>query len=164
VGFTTLSSTVSAREIAEMLNAVFSEFDNLAEKYGIEKIKTIGDAYMAAAGLPIPSEHHAEQAAAMALDMLNVIENYRQYKISVRIGIHSGKVVAGVIGKKKFIFDLWGDTVNTASRMESHGAAGRVHISEATYHLVKHKYRAEPRGVIDVKGKGEMATYFLVSS
>ena len=132
--------------------------------HGLEKIKTIGDAYMAAAGIPEPCDDHAERVACMALHMRDFMANYREQSgldINIRIGLHSGEAVAGVIGKHKFIYDLWGDTVNTASRMESHGAAGEIHMSEATCALVRDTFEIQERGLQDVKGKGTMRTYFL---
>lgn len=165
VGFTEMASTLSPIELVELLNEIFSEFDELTGKHGLEKIKTIGDAYMVVAGLPRPNKMHAVAMAEMALDMQESVTcfNKRNHKhLSVRIGIHSGSVVAGVIGLKKFIYDLWGDTVNTASRMESHGIADCVQVSSTTYELLKEHYLFEKRGVIPIKGKGTMATYLLV--
>ncbi|MCW5316552.1 adenylate/guanylate cyclase domain-containing protein [Nostoc sp. KVJ3] len=164
VGFTELSTRTSPAALVELLNTIFCLFDQLAELHGVEKIKTIGDAYMAVAGLPNQSNNHATVIADMALDMQNAIavfnvENNQLFRI--RIGISTGPVVAGVIGLKKFAYDLWGDTVNTASRMESHGIAGSIQVCEATYQLLKDKYLLEKRGLIQVKGKGEMMTYIL---
>ncbi len=136
----------------------------MAEGHGVEKIKTIGDAYMAVAGLPKKSNNPAPAIANMALDMQKAIATFNQennQSFSIRIGISTGPVVAGVIGLKKFAYDLWGDTVNTASRMESHGIAGSVQVCETTYQLLKDKYLLEKRGLIKVKGKGEMMTYIL---
>lgn len=165
VGFTVLSTRLSPTELVEMLNRIFSEFDRLAEKHNLEKIKTIGDAYMVVGGLPTPHIEHAEAIANMALDMQTEIEQFNNSTgeiFSIRIGIHSGPVVAGVIGIKKFIYDLWGDTVNTASRMESHGIPGCIQVSQATYELLQDKYLFEERGSISVKGKGVMSTYLLL--
>lgn len=165
VGFTQISSYLSPIQLVSLLNQIFSAFDRLTEQYGLEKIKTIGDAYMVVGGLPLPRKDHAEAIADMAIDMMAALDDFNEknnQNFSIRIGIHSGPVVAGVIGIKKFIYDLWGDTVNTASRMESHGLAGRIHVSEATYQILKERYLFEPRGVIHVKGKGEMTTYFLI--
>lgn len=165
VGFTKIASRVSAEELIVMLNRMFSEFDKLAEKHGVEKIKTIGDAYMAVAGVPIPNDHHAEAVADMALDIMQAIRDLAEKEdlpIQIRAGIHTGYLTAGVIGEKKFAYDLWGDTVNTASRMESSGEAGRVQCSEATYHALKDLFDFEERGTIEVKGKGAMKTYFIV--
>ena len=164
VGFTQLSARVSPTELVSLLNDIFSTFDQLAEKHGLEKIKTIGDAYMVVGGLPMPRIDHAEAIAQMALDMQQAIadfSNTHSQAFSIRIGINSGPVVAGVIGIKKFIYDLWGDTVNTASRMESHGLPGRIQITSTTYDILQHKYLLESRGTIEVKGKGEMNTYFI---
>lgn len=164
VGFTEIAATLSPINLVELLNEIFSEFDRLTEIYNLEKIKTIGDSYMVVAGLPTPRDDHATAVAAMALDMQTAIQNFNnrnQRHFQIRIGIHSGSVVAGVIGLKKFIYDLWGDTVNTASRMESHGIAGAIQVSEDTYQLLKQSYELEPRGLIEIKGKGEMKTYFL---
>ncbi|MEQ8958364.1 MAG: adenylate/guanylate cyclase domain-containing protein [Coleofasciculus sp. C2-GNP5-27] len=166
VGFTQLSARISATELVELLNNVFSKFDQIAERYGLEKIKTIGDAYMVVGGLPTPREDHAEAVAEMALDMQQEMAQFNldnTEPLSLRIGIHTGSVVAGVIGLKKFIYDLWGDAVNTASRMESHGLANCIQVSQATYELLQPKYQLKKRGVIQVKGKGEMVTYILIS-
>jgi class 3 adenylate cyclase/ActR/RegA family two-component response regulator len=164
VGFTQLSASILPKQLVHLLNDIFSKFDYLAERHGLEKIKTIGDSYMVVAGLPNPRSDHADSIAEMALDMQEVIAKYREdigVSLSIRIGIHSGPVVAGIIGKKKFIYDLWGDTVNTASRMESHGIPDSIQISEATYQLIEDKYEFEKRGLISVKGKGPMAAYLL---
>ncbi|MEH2002406.1 MAG: adenylate/guanylate cyclase domain-containing protein [Nostoc sp.] len=164
VGFTELSTRTSPAELVELLNTIFCLFDQLAERHGVEKIKTIGDAYMAVAGLPKQSNYHAPAIANMALDMQNAIATFNEennQSFSIRIGISTGPVVAGVIGLKKFAYDLWGDTVNIASRMESHGIAGSIQVCEATYQLLKDKYLLEKRGLIQVKGKGEMMTYIL---
>ncbi|MEG4574776.1 adenylate/guanylate cyclase domain-containing protein [Microcoleus sp. N3A4] len=164
VGFTQLSSRISPSDLVGLLNEIFSAFDQLAEKHGLEKIKTIGDAYMVVGGLPTPRPDHAEAIVEMALDMQETIEKFscdHGESIKLRIGINSGAVVAGVIGIKKFIYDLWGDTVNTASRMESHGLPGYIHVTSATYELLQDKYIFENRGTIEVKGKGEMTTYFI---
>ena len=165
VGFTQLSSRVSPTELVSLLNDIFSAFDQLAEKHGLEKIKTIGDAYMVVGGLPIPRSDHAEAIAQMALDMQQAVaefSNTHNQAFSIRIGINTGPVVAGVIGIKKFIYDLWGDTVNTASRMESHGLPGCIQVTATTYHRLQDKYLFDSRGIIEVKGKGEMNTYFLM--
>ncbi|MBI5879954.1 MAG: guanylate cyclase [Chloroflexi bacterium] len=165
VGFTPLSTLLSPAEMVELLNDIFMQFDALAEKYGVEKIRTIGDAYMVAAGVPCPRPDHAQALARMALDMCAYIQwrpPFAGHAIDFRIGINSGPAVAGVIGRKKFQYDLWGDTVNTASRMESHGTGGRIQISRETYELLKAEFTCEPRGKVLVKGKGEMETWYLV--
>ncbi|MCP4112816.1 MAG: adenylate/guanylate cyclase domain-containing protein [Desulfobacteraceae bacterium] len=164
VGFTTLSEQISPKELVSLLNGIFSRFDERVDEYGLEKIKTIGDAYMIAAGLPEYRADHAEVMAEMAFDMIEVISSFNTsmgQSLNIRIGINSGPVVAGVIGKKKFVYDLWGDSVNIAARMESHGLPGEIQVAEATYQLLKHKYLFEERGMIDVKGKGPMQTYLI---
>ena len=164
-GFTTFSERVDASQLVDLLDDIFSAFDHLANAYGVEKIKTIGDAYMAVAGLPEARDDHAEAVAGMALGMLEAFRGVmrnRGLSMEVRIGIHSGPVVAGVIGKHKFSYDLWGDTVNTASRMESHGEPSRVHVSQGTYTLLQDRYRFTDRGEMNVKGKGMQQTYFLL--
>ena len=164
VNFTHISTTMSATKLVYLLNEIFSTFDELTEKHGLEKIKTIGDAYMVAGGIPIVRPDHAEASAEMALDMLVAIDELNvklEATFDLRIGINSGPVVAGVIGTKKFIYDLWGNAVNTASRMESHGVPGRIQVSFYTYELLRDKYEFEERGLIDIKGQGEMRTYFL---
>jgi len=166
VGFTQLSAQTSPEQLVALLNEIFTIFDQLSEKHGLEKIKTIGDAYMVASGLPKPRSDHAQAIAEMALDMQEEVEKFSAQGntiLSLRIGINTGEVVAGVIGTKKFIYDLWGDAVNTASRMESHGIAGRIQVSSTTYELLKDNYLLEKRGKIQVKGKGEMNTYLLLS-
>lgn len=165
VGFTAMSSRTTPEALVTMLNELFSAFDRLAEKHGLEKIKTIGDAYMVVAGIPQPIADHAIAMAHMALDMNRAIEAYSQKHeaaLQLRIGIHSGSVVAGVIGEKKFIYDLWGDTVNLASRMESTGVPGRIHVTEATYGKLREDFDLEQRPQIEVKGKGVMTTYLLI--
>jgi PAS domain S-box-containing protein len=165
VGFTQLSADTSPTELVELLNKIFSAFDRLSELHGLEKIKTIGDAYMVVGGLPMPRSDHAQAIADMALDMQDAIAlfNVKNAKnFQIRVGISTGPVVAGVIGIKKFIYDLWGDTVNTASRMESHGLAGRIQVTTSTYELLRNQYIFEERGLIHVKGKGEMTTYLLI--
>jgi class 3 adenylate cyclase/CheY-like chemotaxis protein len=166
VGFTRLASVMPPAQVVELLNHLFTEFDRLAFERGLEKIKTIGDAYMVAGGLPEPRDDHAVAVADMALHMIDVVAaagTMLGRPLQVRIGIHSGAAVAGIIGKHKFIYDVWGDTVNTANRMESHGVPDRVQISAATYHRVRDTFRCEPRGPQEVKGKGMMETYFLLS-
>jgi len=164
VAFTKFSETVSVKVLVEVLNEVFTRFDNIAERRGLEKIKTIGDCYMVAAGLPIPVADHAVRAAHMALDMMEALEDFNaasHYKLNVRIGMDSGAAMAGVIGKKKFVYDLWGDVVNTASRMESHGVPGRIQLTDATRRRLGHPFSLESRGTVFVKGKGELHTWFL---
>jgi class 3 adenylate cyclase/HAMP domain-containing protein len=166
VGFTTLSQRTSPEALVTMLNELFSTFDRLAEQHGLEKIKTIGDAYMVVAGIPNPVADHATAMMHMALDMIASIEAYSRraaMELTIRVGIHSGSVVAGVIGTKKFIYDLWGDTVNTASRMESYGVPGRIHVSDATHRLLADSFDFEPRAPIEVKGKGVMQTYLVIA-
>ena len=165
VGFTELSARMSPTELVKRLNVIFSHFDQLAENYGVEKIKTIGDAYMVVGGLPMPRDDHAEAIAQMALGMQAKIAKLSAdtgEKLAIRVGINSGPVVAGVIGVSKFTYDLWGDTVNVAARMEATGNAGRIQVTDVTYELLKDKYLFERRGVIPVKGKGNMMTYWLL--
>ncbi|MGB2927182.1 MAG: adenylate/guanylate cyclase domain-containing protein [Limnothrix sp.] len=165
VGFTQFASGLSPIEVVEILNTIFSDFDTLTEKYQLEKIKTIGDSYMVVGGLPEPRPDHTQAIAEMALDMRQALMDFNQQTnntLQLRIGINSGAVVAGVIGQKKFIYDLWGDTVNIASRMESHGLPDRIQCSHATYlELLDRNYEWETRGEIPIKGKGLMRTYFL---
>jgi class 3 adenylate cyclase/CheY-like chemotaxis protein len=168
VNFTRLSSTLSPTDLVQLLNQIFSKFDGLVEHYSLEKIKTIGDAYMAVGGLPTPRPDHAEAIAEMALDMQQMITDVtiphpalEHQPLEIRIGINTGPVGAGVVGVTKFAYDLWGDTVNLASRMEFHGLPRHIQVTSTTYELLKHKYVFQPRGAIEVKGKGEMVTYFL---
>jgi PAS domain S-box-containing protein len=164
VGFTEFSARTSPKELVIALNLIFSKFDQLAERHGLEKIKTIGDAYMVVAGLPTARSDHASAIAQMALDMQTEMVRVGEETgeaFRLRIGINSGPVVAGVIGIKKFFYDLWGDTVNVASRMESQGVDGAIQVTAATYELLRDKYLFEERGVISVKGKGDMTTYLL---
>jgi len=165
VGFTSLSAQMEPMQLVAGLNQIFSAFDELTEKYGLEKIKTIGDAYMVVGGLPIPRLDHATAIADMALDMQDYISQLDcefGKSLKLRIGINTGPVIAGVIGIKKFIYDLWGDAVNVASRMESHGKPGYIQVTSSTYNYLKERYLLELRGTIDVKGRGEMITYWLV--
>ncbi|MCO6453331.1 MAG: adenylate/guanylate cyclase domain-containing protein [Caldilineales bacterium] len=164
VNFTPMSSDLAPDQLVNLLNDVFSEFDSLVEKAGIEKIKTIGDAYMVASGVPTPRPDHAHALATLALDLREALDRcqFGGRQLAIRIGIHSGPVVAGVIGRNKFSYDLWGDTVNTASRMESHSLPGRIQITEATHSLLGDEFICEPRGVVEIKGKGAMKTWFLV--
>ena len=164
VGFTKLSAKTSPDHLVNLLNQMFSIFDNLSEQYGLEKIKTIGDAYMVAGGLPIANTNHAQAIANLALDMRTQLIEFnqqQQQEFAIRIGIHTGTVIAGVIGIKKFVYDIWGDAVNIASRMESHGIPGEIQVSEATYEILKDQYLFEERGMIEIKGKGQMCVYLL---
>lgn len=164
VGFTSLGARISPLELVNFLNQIFSTFDQLTEKHGLEKIKTSGDAYMVAGGLPVARADHVEAIANMALDMLAAIAHFQTdtgEPFQIRIGIHTGPVVAGVIGTKKFSYDLWGDTVNVASRMESQGLPGYIQVTTAIYEELKDRYVFEERGAIEVKGKGEMIAYWL---
>ncbi len=164
VDFTRLASQTSPRDLVCLLNEIFSEFDRLSEIYQLEKIKTIGDAYMVAGGLPSPQANHAEAIAEMAFSMQRAIAKFndqRDLDLKLRIGINTGSAIAGVIGTKKFIYDLWGDAVNTASRMESYGIPNRIQVSAPTYRKLRDRYTFEERGLIDIKGKGEMRTYFM---
>ncbi|MFH7030151.1 MAG: adenylate/guanylate cyclase domain-containing protein [Heteroscytonema crispum UTEX LB 1556] len=165
VGFTKLASELSAIKVVNLLNQIFSTFDRLSEKYHLEKIKIIGDAYMVVGGLPTRRSDHAHAIAHMALDMQTAIAQFNeetQHNLNIRIGINTGAVVAGVIGIKKFTYDLWGDTVNIASRMESHGLTGKIQVTEATYNRLRDEFVLERRGEIEVKGKGKMTTYLLL--
>lgn len=167
VGFTPLSQDLSPEDLVGVLNEVFSYFDALVDRYGLEKIRTIGDSYMVASGVPVPREDHAHALARMALDMVTYVSptsGPATRPLVFRLGMSSGPVVAGVIGRAKFQYDVWGDTVNTASRMESHGVPGKIQLSPSTYDLVKDAFVCEPRGLVDVKGKGPMETWFLVGA
>ena len=164
VGFTKFTETASPDKLIGLLNSFFTEFDDLTDRYKAEKIKTIGDAYMVVSGVPVSCSDHADLMANLALEMQRVILRHNHENgqaLQIRVGIHSGPVIAGVIGKKKFAYDLWGDSVNTAARMESHGIPGEIQVSEATYQLLKPKFDFEERGVIDIKGKGPMKTFLL---
>lgn len=165
VDFTPLSARLQPRDVVDLLDHLFSHFDELAERHGLEKIKTIGDAYMVAAGVPVPRDDHAHAIARLALDMrtsLAVHGELAEHKIQVRIGINSGPVVAGVIGRRRFIYDLWGDAVNVAARMESQGRPGVIQVTRATRDLIVDAFVLEPHGTVTVKGRGEMETWDLV--
>jgi class 3 adenylate cyclase len=159
-----MSTRRSASDVVELLNAIFSAVDRLAIENGIEKIKTIGDAYMAVAGLPEPRDDHAQAVARLALAMREVVGEVSQHhgeNLKIRIGIHTGNTVAGVIGMHKFAYDVWGDTVNTASAMESHGIPNEIQVSHTSFMRLCDRFVLEPRGSIEIKGKGHMETYFL---
>jgi class 3 adenylate cyclase len=164
VGFTVLSQRLSPEALVAMLNEIFTDFDVLARRHGLEKIKTIGDAYMVVGGIPTVRPDHCEAVLSMALELEALMATKyaaRYPELRLRTGVHTGPVVAGVIGESKFIYDLWGDSVNTASRMESHGVPGRIQASEAVYNKARDTFRFEPRGEIDVKGKGAMQVFLL---
>ena len=165
VGFTPLSERLSAPKVVALLDRVFTRWDQLAAHHGVEKIKTIGDAYMVAAGIPLPRKDHAEAIAEMALAMgteFARLASETGHALQLRIGIDTGPVIAGVIGRAKFIYDLWGDTVNTASRMESHAPPGSIQVTERTFERLGERYELRPRETIDVKGKGPMRPYLLL--
>jgi guanylate cyclase len=165
VDFTPWSERLKPEEVVGHLDLLFSHFDGLAEQHGLEKIKTIGDCYMVAAGVPTARPDHARALALVGFDMLDAMRGHDELAalgLELRIGINSGPVVAGVIGRKRFLYDLWGDAVNTASRMESHGAPGRIQITRPTYELLADEFECEPRGTIFVKGKGEIETWYIV--
>jgi len=167
VDFTPLSQRLQPAEVVGILDRLFSRFDALVEMHGLEKVKTIGDCYMAAAGVPDPHTDHARRAALLALDMRDEVATWAvgdQPRLELRIGINSGPVIAGVIGTKRFLYDLWGDAVNTASRMESHGTPGEIQITRETYELLKEEFVCRRRGTILVKGKGQLETWYLVGS
>jgi class 3 adenylate cyclase len=166
VEFTRLSSGMSPSELVTVLNEVFTVFDELVERYDLEKVKTIGDAYMVVGGLTAPMPDHTARVARMALELAEAvgrIEAAARLGVAFRVGIHCGPVVAGVIGTKRFIYDVWGDTVNLASRMESHGIPGRVQVTGAVQERLRDGFDLEPRGLVDVKGKGSMPTWFLTA-
>ena len=165
-GFSDIASSISPDQLISTLNVVFSEFDYLVSFYGLEKIKTIGDAYMVASGLPVPRDDHAEVIVELALEMRSTLDRLNQIfdqPLQVRIGINSGAVIAGVIGKKKLAYDLWGESVNIASRMESHGPVGGIQVGEGTYQFIKDRYVFEDRGEISVKGGKRLRAYLLKS-
>ena len=164
VDFTSLSLALTPVQLVELLNEVFSHFDAIVEKYGLEKIKTIGDCYMVASGVPRPRADHAKVLVALALEMREYVKQHKfnGQKLQFRMGLNCGPVVAGVIGTKKFIYDLWGDAVNTASRMESQGKEGTIQITQAMYDLIKYDYKCERGGTIHIKGKGEMEVWSVL--
>jgi class 3 adenylate cyclase len=164
VDFTRLSADIAPQAVVSYLNVIFSEFDQLAQHHGLEKIKTIGDAYMVVGGVPTPRQDHTEAVVEMALAMLDActrLSRNAHVPFTMRVGINTGPVVAGVIGIKKFIYDLWGDTVNLASRMESHGVTGEIQVTDAVYERMREKYVLEPRGKIEIKGRGRQLAYLL---
>jgi adenylate cyclase len=166
VGFTPLSARLDPVELVELLNEAFTFFDSLLDKYDVEKIRTIGDSYMVASGVPRRRPDHARALVCMALDMRDFIAGHtfaNGQRVDFRIGINSGPVIGGVIGSRKFVYDVWGDAVNVASRMESHGLGGAVQITAATYELIKDEFMCEPRGSLHVKGKGEMEVWLVLS-
>ena len=164
VGFTGLSAQLSATRLVKLLNMLFSEFDRLSIDFGLEKIKTIGDAYMVAGGLTCEGSDHAEAVARMALSMVDASRSTSDLlglPLQLRIGIHTGPVVAGIIGTHRFIYDVWGDTVNTASRMETYGIANEINVTQALYDRLQDRFIFEPRGTIEVAGKGMLQAFFL---
>lgn len=164
-GFTPLSVELGVERVVDLLNDLHTGFDEIVERHGLEKIRTIGDGYMAAAGVPKPRPDHAHMVAEAALEMIEFtheLSRAYEFPILLRVGINSGTVMAGVIGRKKFSYDIWGDPVNVASRMESHGVSDSIQIAERTYELIKNDYVTAPRGLIEIKGKGEMRTWFLI--
>jgi adenylate cyclase len=168
VDFTPLSSTLDARDVVGLLDRLFGSFDELVDRYQVEKIKTIGDCYMVAAGVPRHRDDHAQALARLALEMracaAACLPDGHGHDLRLRIGISSGPVVAGVIGRRRFLYDLWGDTVNMASRMESHGVPDSIHITRSTYELLGNEFATEPRGLVDVKGKGAVETWLLLGA
>lgn len=167
VDFTPLSAKLPPVEIVELLNEVFSFFDSLLDKYGVEKIRTIGDSYMVAAGVPRGRSDHAQALVRMAIEMRDYVSTHtfhNGHHVNFRIGINSGAMIAGVIGRRKFVYDVWGDAVNIASRMESHGLGGAVQITQNTYELIKDEFVCEPRGTVNVKGKGDMEVWLVIAS
>jgi len=164
VGFTTLTPTLGSDRLASILEEIFTLFDGLADERGLKKIKTLGNSYMAASGVPVPSADHAARAAHLSLDLIETLDRFNERTASslqVRIGINTGRIIAGVIGRRLFLYDVWGDAVNAASRMESHGVAGRVQLSESTRRLLGEPFLLEERGALEVEGVGELKTWFL---
>jgi adenylate cyclase len=164
VNFTANSERIGVQEVLNELNICFTEFDSIMEKYNLEKIKTIGDAYLAVSGLPVSNDQHAKNAVNASLEILSYIQQRKKDNpnaLDIRIGIHSGPIIAGIVGVKKFAYDIWGDTVNTAARMEQNSSSGKVNVSEATYQLIKDDFTFEHRGKIETKGKGAMEMYFV---
>jgi adenylate cyclase len=164
VGLTEVTPAVSGEPLALLVDEIFAQFDGVAKEHGLRKIKTLGNSYMAAAGVPIPSGDHAARAVRVALDMVDAMDRFNErssHSLQVRIGIATGAVVAGVIGKRLYLYDVWGDAVNVASRMESHGVAGRVQLAESTKRLLGDAFVLEERGALEVEGKGEMKTWFV---
>ena len=167
VGFTPLAASMSAEALVGLLNDLFTRFDLAAQTFGVEKIKTIGDAYMAVCGLPDPAHDHTDRIMQMAVRMLQISDEFskeRGLDVKLRIGVNSGPVVAGIIGTRKFIYDLWGDTVNLASRMEAHGVPGAIQVTREVFEKMRNQYHFEERGPIDVKGKGTIETWLLKGS
>ncbi len=167
VGFTPLSAELAPVEMVELLNEAFSFFDSLLDKYEVEKIRTIGDSYMVASGVPRRRPDHAQALVRMALEMRDYVATHTfrsGRRVSFRIGLNSGSVIAGVIGRRKFVYDVWGDAVNVASRMESHGLSGAIQVTRATYELIKDEFVCEQRGAVNVKGKGEMEVWFVTAA
>jgi adenylate cyclase len=164
VGFSELAPAVAADRLGSMVEEIFGVFDGLAAERGLKKVKTLGNSYLAAAGVPEPTADHAARAAHLSLDMIQALERFNERttsKLQVRIGIATGPAVAGVIGRSRYVYDLWGDAANTASRMESHGVAGRVQVAESTRRLLGEPFLLEERGAIEVEGQGELKTWFL---
>ncbi len=165
VGFTQLTKTLDPHALVTLLDRLITGFDVLSERHGVEKIKTIGDAYLVVSGLPEENSRHASSILSMAKGMLQYIERFNEAEgtnLQIRVGVHSGSVIGGVIGPKKFTFDLWGDTVNLASRLESTGLPGRIQVSAVTYELTREEFEFEPRGILELKGHGPVQTYLLV--
>ena len=166
VGFTPVAARLRPAEVVDLLGGLFARFDELVAERGVEKIKTMGDSYMAAGGLPVPMDEHAVRVVDLGLAMIDLAmrETHLTPGLSLRVGVHSGPVVGGVIGHRKFTFDIWGDTVNIASRLQSQGVPNRVHVSQATWRLVKERFEGTPRGRIDLRGHGAMQTYTIVGA